>query len=1135
MARIIPEEFWREAFLLPDGRYDGNKFEALTLHLLEALYGQGWQQTAGSHDGSRDFEKRDDKGCLWAECKAYAEKLSIYVISPTLVMALIEDPHTVIVVSRSDLNNNAVRHLSSYQMASGKRIISFDGRVLDHAILGTNLYPLYFQGLPTPRPMQPEIQVRYSLTSDVLIDPTEQDFTHYAGSSRSNRSVDTVRFGLLRLDFSLKNLSAMSGSTVRLELLKETLNPSLRIISFGGHKRADSISVRIPPAGIVRTSLIVQPCEANERLMLPSLCIKGKGAPSLPIKTGTAHVSHLFQIGMVGRNHRSTLEQAGGFLRSRRRSTVITIEGASGTGKSRLLQEIAKLGLEEGFRCHFYNPEFEDAKSADQVVRNLVADLSELPLMVGSADEQQPDSYYSASDTTSFLTRILFDNTFPIWDHINEVVAAIISLLGKKRTLLIIDNVQFTNENFVELLEALVIQLQHQRNKRVALVFSFNTDFVRSESRFGMLLAKLSAWSNDANQSHAFYHSCLKDFDIDDVAEFIETAFSGKHCTGSAARLYELTLQLFIQQVQPRPLNIWQSLMYLVDEGIIFFEGECLKFTGDESLISRLSYIPRNLNDLLSLRWVRIGANEAKSGTAQSELEATVRAAYLLGNDSRDRLIALGATKRAIDGLLRTGILLSQAGGRIQFFHNQVFNFFRERYLVIEKEIAIKLKVSFESLHLTGTKFQQYLILCHFAEDVNRPVLVSAVRRMEDKGLTIDYWRQYTDILLHYLTAIIQRPGATSVKGVALIGEWQQRFESLQRGAETLRDFLVRQLLPNSRKTIPGDYLFHFYTATANACLSIYDDAQALEVISIALNDLKRSRFPNDEKRNEALATILNRKAATLKNFGNVEEALDAGREALRNFRELGNHSMVVESLFDIASVLMRTPERRPEGWHLLEEGRQLFQLHRKAMLEPAPCRYFYISAELAINHRKFIDAYRYCEDGFRHAEQVGNRFWGIRLLLLEVVAHLLAGDCSSTDFERVNRLIIKARDWANISHAERSRWALAYLDGKFRAQTGNYTLASKSLSEALAALASKLRTPEQLAWRSSLIRDIAATCRRHRLILDEHAISMLASYAIQYEIKNILVMSDEAFAQFERSHVSEVLFSHDGETLELP
>jgi tetratricopeptide (TPR) repeat protein len=1135
MPRVIPESFWRKSFLMTDERYDGKKFEDLSLQLLKKLYGAGWQPTKSSHDGSRDFEKRDTRGLLWAECKAYSTRLSVYVISPTLVMALIEAPHTVIVLSRSDLNANAVRHLAAYQMVSGKTIVALDGGVLDHAILVSGLYRRYFPGLPDVRPIEPEIQVRYSLTRDALTEPSETDFILPADTTRSARPVETVRYGLLRLDFSLKNLSAATSGKVRLKLVGETLDSSLRIISFGGRKQAESCEIQVPVASIVRTSLIVQACEARAHLELPTILAIRKGAPDKQIKTGSAHVSHLYQIPVVGRTHRHALDRAGRFLRNRRRGVIITIEGASGTGKSRLMQEISRVALEEGYRCHVYNPEFEDATGAEHVIRSLIADLSELPLMVDQSGEERADAFPVGSQPGSLLTRILYDPTFPILDHIDDIVECVVSLLSKSRTLLVIDNVQFTNDRFIVLLDSLLHRLDHLRDKRVALALAVNTDFVRPESRAAALLTKLRAWSADSSRSHAVFHAQLKDFDVADVAEFVQTVFSGEDRGGGNARLYERTLHLLVKHVQPRPLNLWQSLMYLADEGALSLEGDRLRVSGDESLLSRLNYIPANLGDLLSLRWTRIRQNEARCGTDESELEATTRAAYLLGSDDRKHLLALGASERAISCLLRAGILSSRAGGQVQFFHSQVFTFFRERYVALPKETSADLKASFETLRLTKAKFQQYFILSHFADEVSKAAVVATVRHMAQSGLTVDYWRQYTNILLGYLASSGRTLSATALTGVALVGEWQQKLESLPRGAATLQEFLAKQVLTTSRRALPGPSLFHFYTVTVNACLAVYSDGEALEVIDVALHDLERSRFSSEDQRHEALAIILNRKAATLKNFGRLEEALEAGQEALQKFKEVGNKSMVVETLFDLASILLRIPERSREGWKLLEKGCRLFSVHRESMREPAPCRYFMVSAQLSIHDRRFVDAYQFCLDGARHAERVGNHFWGIRLLLLEVAARLLAGPHSAEDFATINRLLIRARDWANTSQAERSRWALDYLDGKFLTRAGDHARAAKAFSATLATLAKRLRTPEQLASRGSVLRDIAATCRRHKLALDGDSISLLTSYAMRAEIEGILALSDEAFARIEESRISESLFSHGGEIVELP
>ena len=1096
------------------------------------MYGHGWKPTLTTHDGSRDFQRRDRDGWLWAECKAYSERLSVYAISPTLIMALIEDPHTVIVVSRSHLNNNAARHLSAYQSISTKRIIALDGLVLDNAILGTGLHKKYFSFSTLPAIPQTRLQINTSVSPDALSDPAERDLVPYANLARAKRPIFSVRGGFVRIDFCIKNLSHVDGSKLKLSVNANSLSRSLRLVSFGGRKGASFTVLKIPPAGIVQTSLIVQPREASHSLALPTIKATGEGVPDQEIETGTLAVSHLYQIDIAGRKHRKILREASSFLRGRRRTVTVVLEGASGTGKSRLALEIAKAGVEEGQRCHIYDPEFEDAKAADHVVRDLIADLSELPRLPDIGKEKA-DNGTASSLFASVLARALYDQTFDIWKHVNEVVCGIMSLPQNTPTLLVVDNIQFTDDRFIDFIEGLILQLKHTHSKRFIIVLAVNTDFVAPESQMAELLRKLRSWSADPNAANAVYHSVLPEFDIDDVAEFIQAALSGTKSSPHAIRFYEKTLKLIIDRVQPRPLNLWQTLMYLVDEGLLTYEEDRLELKGDHTLLSRLSDIPAKLHDLLALRWHRIRQNCTREGIRPSELDATAQAAYLLGSDTQGQLLSAGATERAVGSLLKAGILVSNRAGRIQFFHAQVFNFFRDRFRTLDGETAKQLKQNFETNKIARAKFQQYFLLCHFAKAVTGAVLIATVRELDRNGLTVDYWRQYCDALLSYLIEPSRSLGKTSIQGVTLVGQWQQRFESLKVGATTLRSFLTGRILRSSRKSLPGDVLFAFYTTAINAFLAIYEDEEALELITVALRDLEQCRFLAPNRRDAALGTILNRQAATLKNFGYVEEALAAGRDALARFERIKDYSMVVETHFDIASILLGTRERGSEARQLLEDGCKIFRLHQTTMREPTPCRYFYIRAEMAIQDHDFLKAYEFCTAGTHHAERVGNHFWGIRLILLDVTARLLKGGRSRKNLDQVRRLLLNARDWSNVSHAERSRWAISYLEGKYWTLAREPTLAGKAFCDAMVSLGKRLRTPEQVAWRRHVLKDIAVTCRREGIDLDESTMSLLVNQGVRAELSEIVSMSDRDFKTFQQSRVREAAFSRGTQTIE--
>ena len=153
---------------------------------------------------------------------------------------------------------------------------------------------------------------------------------------------------------------------------------------------------------------------------------------------------------------------------------------------------------------------------------------------------------------------------------------------------------------------------------------------------------------------------------------------------------------------------------------------------------------------------------------------------------------------------------------------------------------------------------------------------------------------------------------------------------------------------------------------------------------------------------------------------------------------------------------------------------------------------------------------------------------------MLEAIARLLAG-AKKGDLKVVNELLIKARDWANVSHAERSRTALSYLDGKLLVGMKEYGRATDAFSEAVRTLALRLTTPEQIACRADLLIDIASTCRRYHLDLDPNAISLLKNSGVRSQILEIQSMSNELFDTFEQKRIKRAEFSNRGQIIELP
>lgn len=123
----------------------GIRFEDVIEALLIAEYGEKqWRRTQGSYDGKRDFvypydcTKPDER---WAECKNYADNISINVLSPTLFMAAIKQIPCIYFYSYSPLNDNALINIIQYAKITGKIVKIFDGHFLEQCIYSRRMLP----------------------------------------------------------------------------------------------------------------------------------------------------------------------------------------------------------------------------------------------------------------------------------------------------------------------------------------------------------------------------------------------------------------------------------------------------------------------------------------------------------------------------------------------------------------------------------------------------------------------------------------------------------------------------------------------------------------------------------------------------------------------------------------------------------------------------------------------------------------------------------------------------------------------------------------------------------------------------------------------------------------------------------
>ena len=1125
MKRIIPDHVWEKHFRAGK-QYEGERFEQLAFVLLEELHGPGWKATTKTHDGSRDFEQHGDNGVMWAECKAYKNNLSFHTISPTLVMALVGDPRTVIILSRSPLNNKAINVLARYHAKANKQIISYDGAVLDQAILASpNAFHEFFPGEAATLASTPSCLVKKSISAAGLLHPVRGDFTS-AWAPPPNTSIETVRYDLIRIDLLVKNLSPLKPASVRASIVEGSLPPGLKVISLNGVQSAHETVLTVPPGGVVIVEIMLQPHDPEPRLTLPRLILAGAGIPPSPITTGTARVSSLYQIPLVGENALRILSAAKRITTGHRGFRLFCIEGMSGVGKSRLLRELEIHAISCGYQCHHLDFEFSDPHQVKDIIIELVADLHDLP---NPTQFSNFEGGWGIDGSASTLLNCLFSKDFDVWGNIDTIADIIYDRLKHGNTLISIDNVQDAPDTFINFLELLTKRLNQAKATRALIALAFNTDLLPPTSRAATFLHAIRGLGEGAATRRWCGHFVLEPFSRKDVEEFLAQSLGGGDSSAEDMSRYEQTVDMFLGKVEPKPLNLWQTLMYLRDSEALRLDGDRFVVSSHNTILEILSTIPKRLADLLGLRWEKV---LHKSGKAAGRLELCARVAYLLGSAHRNHFTAMGARNRDIDALVRHGFLTEIPGGFVRFFHQQLFHFFRQ-YVHFSKRQASSLLSKMIENKLNRRYFQQCFILAFHAGHVSTATVRGAVESAWAGGLNNEYGREFCDSLLSALNAPGRRTTPTTLKGYMIVGEWLQRLRSLRAGCTVLWEAFHAKVV--KAKTLPGPQLLAYYHSTINGLLAVYEDSKAREVIELALTKIETSDFPSTKDRLGARGYILNRKTATLKNYSLFEEAIKAGTEAMSIFETIDDKVMLVRSMYDVASVMMGMPSLLEEGVALLGRSVDLFDDHPEVMHGSVANRRHIAAAKIALWEKRFDDAIDIAGDGIVFCMKHDIHFWGVRHCMMKTVAFLLKAQDQAHYLDDALKGLHHAQDWANIAGAERSVFGLTYLRGKISAAQGFGSEASMLFSRAIVQLSRQLKASERIPWKGRMLKDMALTSRETGNGLRRDALALIPNKGVAGEMSLILEADEDSYRRLRFRHIREAAYSNGNYFVEFP
>lgn len=536
-------------------------FEKLVENLLIAEYGKAvFQGTRASWDGSKDFYYYSHQNKYWAECKNYTSSIDLKVLASTLVMAQLSEIDTILYYSYSAINVNTKAKLLLSASRKGKNVYFYDDTVLEQKIFQywDCIGEIYF-----PEFSKEDISfenLEHNIESKCLLYGTPLDL------------------GAAIAEYEVKHLTLFKMFEMDICIINRT--QSNNKINFGFKKLAQlKAQFDVYPEYQFRskTEIILGPYEGKvirlwlvplkENCTLPNPCINGKSI-GLPKNVEFKALQSRRNSRLIGKSYDQILTNfKKNVLSDNVKLKICVFYGNSGTGKSKLFQECLNSSKISGYDIvEFGNlNNSKSLLSTQDFIQKLLVAIYSISLDMleeiikeikfqGNNDlfiKKQPE-YHMLADVFSVTDTV----TMQKW--INQYIDLIVVKLAKCKFLIAIDNVQFLDNEIIDLLDFICTKLINIKPCNTKFLFTFNVDYIKKDSKASQFL---SQYTSDDSLTCAEHITGFKS--SQECYEFLQESFS----IGEVFQRNDI--EYIVKNLNRNPFYLEQMIYWLQEKQVL--------------------------------------------------------------------------------------------------------------------------------------------------------------------------------------------------------------------------------------------------------------------------------------------------------------------------------------------------------------------------------------------------------------------------------------------------------------------------------------------------------------------------------------------------------------------------------------
>lgn len=668
------ELYWKMFYDRDQARFDGLTFEDLVEELLLLLYGKKWTRTGKTHDGNRDFYLNANNETLWAECKNYKDTIALKTLAPTLVMAQVCDANTIIFFSRSNINHSAKEKITAYGYKSAKKVIFYDGRLLENIIIKYNRklskkYQIPMHLLKNIKDVEQSITVSefyFPSTLSKMV-TTWNDYINYQ---------DTECLHYNELFSILLTITNSSSKDSKVQIVFDESNEDRYCYEYlSDYVSSDSNLVEefeLKSGESRACSLNLRTIIFKKKLFLPRfhvICLFSD-SQSFEWRSDRVEVDCKWvgNTKLLGAHYNKIIERVEEKLVNNSELSAFLLTGNSGTGKSRILRECYCPLLKNGYKILQLN--VTEKSSTENLLKEIIYFLYEIPaeLILQIITEQIESDFCK---DVPFDTELLL-NIAEMIKSINSDIKTFMTLykdllfenLAQKKLAIIIDNMQFAPQHFQEFWCYYIdFSVNQQRANKSIFITSFNSDYITE------ICAKTIYILQNSNIPH------LIDESISGFKENSQGVLFMRELLRVKDDYYDSFFVEIIESVSLNPFNLYQMVKLLEEDEIIrYSSGQQGYLLPTEATWKTTWKVPKDINDVLKRRFEYIN-----SKIEITSLYLILSSCYLLEVIDGTIISLFGLNRTDIDFLVEHQILFNN-GEEYSFFHDIIRKFFENNY-----------------------------------------------------------------------------------------------------------------------------------------------------------------------------------------------------------------------------------------------------------------------------------------------------------------------------------------------------------------------------------------------------------------------------------------------------------------------